>query len=229
MYRVIGQMVKIAGGGGGFHFGTYNIQNGRNGRLESALRRMIQENVDVGFFQETKLTEGIYTRFLAGYKVVVTPAPSRHQDGVAIFYQDSPVFAVKVIHQFGANIIVCQLLTGGRRWYIVGFYLELVDMKTIRDMEAAMADKLMGVELTFAEDLNVELWKTGSRVRDEDITAAVETAGLEDMVGHYFFPRRQVWCRYRGTWSMRRQGRVVRSRTDYILGSDCRIFQNLDV
>ena len=56
-------------------FRTYNIQNGWNGGLESALRGMIQANMDVGIFQENKLTEGIYPRFLAGYKVVVTPAP----------------------------------------------------------------------------------------------------------------------------------------------------------
>ena len=38
---------------------TYNIRNGRNGGLEAALRAMAQANVDLGVFQETKLTEGI--------------------------------------------------------------------------------------------------------------------------------------------------------------------------
>ena len=33
----------------------------------------------------------------------------------------------------------------------------------------------------------------------------------------------------RKTWAMVRQGRVVRSRTDYIMGYDCRIFQNVAV
>ena len=108
MYQCRGQAVE--GGGGGrapIRFGTYNIRNGRNGGLESAFRGMSQANVDVGFFQDTKLTKVIYSRFLAGYKVVATPAPSRHQGGVAIFYRDSPVFAVKAIHQFGTNVIAC--------------------------------------------------------------------------------------------------------------------------
>ena len=39
-------------------FGNYNIRNGRNGGLKSALRGMGQANVDVGVFQETKLTGG---------------------------------------------------------------------------------------------------------------------------------------------------------------------------
>ena len=47
-------------------FGTYNIRNGRKGRLEAALRGMSQANMDLGILQETKLTDGVYTRGLAG-------------------------------------------------------------------------------------------------------------------------------------------------------------------
>ena len=46
-------------------FGTYNIRNGRNGGLESALRGMAQANIDLGVFQENKCTDGVYTRALA--------------------------------------------------------------------------------------------------------------------------------------------------------------------
>ena len=66
-------------------FGTYNIRNGRNGGLESALRGMAQANIDLGVFQETKCTDGVYTRASAGYCVVATDAPSRHRGGVALF------------------------------------------------------------------------------------------------------------------------------------------------
>ena len=64
-------------------FGTYNIRNGRNGGLESALRRMAQANMDLGIFHDTKCTDGIYSRASAGYSVVATDAPSRHRGGVA--------------------------------------------------------------------------------------------------------------------------------------------------
>ena len=60
-------------------FVTYNIRNGRNRGLESALREMSQANMDLGIFQETKVTDGIYTCGLAGYSVVATDAPSRHR------------------------------------------------------------------------------------------------------------------------------------------------------
>ena len=46
--------------------GPYNIRNGRNGGLESALRGMAQANIDLGVFQETKCTDGIYTHESAG-------------------------------------------------------------------------------------------------------------------------------------------------------------------
>ena len=101
-------------------FGTYNIRNGRNGGLESALRGMSQSNMDLGIFQDTKLTDGIYTRGLAGYSVIATDAPIRHHDGVAVFHWPAPHFAVKAVQQFGPNVILFQLVTGARRWYIVG-------------------------------------------------------------------------------------------------------------
>ena len=47
-------------------FGTYNIRNGRSGGLESALWGMAQANIDLGVFQETKCTDGIYTGKSAG-------------------------------------------------------------------------------------------------------------------------------------------------------------------
>ena len=57
-------------------FGTYNIRNGRRGGLELELRGMSQANMDLGILQETKITNGIYTRGSAGYTVIATDAPS---------------------------------------------------------------------------------------------------------------------------------------------------------
>ena len=43
-------------------FGTYNIQNVRNGGLEPALQGILQANIYQGVFQETEVTEWVYTR-----------------------------------------------------------------------------------------------------------------------------------------------------------------------
>ena len=50
--------------------------------------------------------------------------------------------------------------------------------------------------------------------------------GVEDMTAH-FLPRRRRWGREQRTWSMVREGKVVRSRTDYILGRDRSLFRNV--
>ena len=41
-----------------------------------ALRGMAQANIDLSIFQDTKCTDGIYTRESAGYRVVATDALS---------------------------------------------------------------------------------------------------------------------------------------------------------
>ena len=78
-------------------FGTYNIRNGRNGGLESALRGMSQANMYLGIFQETKVTNVIYTRGSSGYSVVATDAPIQHRGGVAVFHRPTPHFALEAV------------------------------------------------------------------------------------------------------------------------------------
>ena len=93
-------------------FGTYNIRNGRKGGLEMALRGISQANMDLGILQETKLTDGVYTRWSAGYSVIATDAPSRHRGGVALFYGSKPHFVVEAVENFGPNVLGFQLATG---------------------------------------------------------------------------------------------------------------------
>ena len=97
-------------------FGTYNIRNGRNGGLESALRGMDQSNIDLCVFQETKCTDGMYTRKSAGYRFVATDALSRHLGRVALFYRPSSLFAVEEVREYGPNVISFEGAPGGRRW-----------------------------------------------------------------------------------------------------------------
>ena len=52
--------------------------------------------------------------------------------------------------------------------------------------------------------------------------------GVKDMTAH-FLPRKRPWGRERQTWSMVREGRVVRSQTNYLLGTDRSPFRNVSV
>ena len=78
----------------------------------------------------------------------------------------------------------------------------------------------MGAELAFAEYLIVDLERTGE--------VAVATVGLEDISAHYL-PLWRACNLYHTPCELVKQGRLMRSLTDYILCSDCRIFQNVAV
>ena len=66
--------------------------------------------MDLGIFQETKCTEGLYTRESAGYIFVATDAPSQHRGGVAVFYRPPPLFAVEAVRQFGPDVVGSELV-----------------------------------------------------------------------------------------------------------------------
>ena len=102
-------------------FGYYNSSNGRNIILESALHGMTQTNIELVFFQDTKVLDGVYTRESSGYNVVATDTPSRHEDGMVVFYCALPRFTVEAHHKLVSNSISLQLESGGWRWYIVDY------------------------------------------------------------------------------------------------------------
>ena len=208
--------------------GTYNIRNGQNGGLESALRGTSQANMDLGIFPAKKCTDRIYTRESAGYRVVATDAPSRHRSGVALFYRPSSLFAMEAVRQYGPNVTSFELATGARRWYIIRCYLSPNDTSTIEIVVAALKDRPKGTALVVAGDLNTALEYPENDRRGTEIAASMTAAGVEDMTAH-FLPRRRRWGQERRTWSMVREGKFVRSRTDYLLGTDQSLFRNVYV
>ena len=112
-------------------FGTFNIQNGRNEGLESALCGLVQEQVDCRVIQETKLANGVYMRESRGFCVMVTAEPSSHHGGVATFYREAENFAIEESRLHCPNVISFQLVIGRWRWHVVGFYITLDDALTI--------------------------------------------------------------------------------------------------
>ena len=124
--------------------------------------------------------------------------------------------------------MVFQVTTGERRWHIVGVYVAPDDEVTTETVIAAIGQKPPGAELMVAGDFNVDILAPERNRRAENIATDLATVGVEDMTQH-FMPRRRRWSRDRRTWDMRRKGQVVRSRTDYILGTDRRLFTNVAV
>ena len=184
--------------------------------------------MDMGIFQETKCTDGIYTRESAGYRVVATDALSRHRGGVALLYRPSPLSAVEAVREYGPNVMSFEVATGARQWYIIGCYLAPDDTSTIERVVAALRYIPKGTILVVAGYLNTYLEDSENYWRGTDIAAAMTASGVEDMTAH-FLPRRRKWGRERRMWSMVREGKVVRSRTDYLIGTYRSLFRDVSI
>ena len=95
------------------------------------MREISQVNFDLGIFQETKVTEGMYTLESSGYRVVASEAQSAHSWGVVVFYHAEEHFSVEALQLYGANVVSFQLMSGGQRWHIRGCYLAPDDASKI--------------------------------------------------------------------------------------------------
>ena len=88
---------------------------------------------------------------------------------------------MEAVQKFGPNVIRFQLVTGARRWYIVGCYLAPDDTSMIERVVEALKERPKGAELLVAGDMNANLaYPEGDR-REEDIAAELATEVLEDM------------------------------------------------
>ena len=81
-------------------------------------------------------------------------------------------------------------------------------------------------ELLVTNNFNTDLTGPEGGEQDEEIVADLTAVGLEDILLDFH----TLLCpcnRYKGMWSMFGIGRYVRSRTDYILETDLRLFSNM--
>ena len=102
-----------------------------------------------------------------------------------MFYWPSPRYVVEEIQKFGPNVVGFHLATGEWQWYIVGFYLAPDDTLTIDGVIAALNERPRGDKLLVEGDLNINMEEPEGYCREEEIVAALITAGLEDMLAHF--------------------------------------------
>ena len=145
--------------------------------MELALRGMSQANMDLGIFQETKCTDGIYTRESAGYRVVATDTPSRHRGVMSLFYRPPPLFMVEAVREYRLNVMSSKVATGARRWYIIGCYLSPNYAETIERVVTALGDRPKGTALIVEGYLNTDLEDSESDRRGSEIVEAMTEAG----------------------------------------------------
>ena len=102
------------------------------------------------------------------------------------------------------------------------------DASTLENVIAAIRKRPWGGVLVVAGYFNNNLATPEGQDWDEGIAAAMAEEVLNDMSGH-FLPWYKPWLKDSHTWDMHRGGREVIYRTNYILGTYSRMFQNVEV
>ena len=84
---------------------------------------ILQINVSIGVLQETKLVEGIHTRYNMGYRLWTTEAEICHRGTVAIVLQEEAVWKVEGVTKYGTNVVIFTIRVGWNKLYVVGEYV----------------------------------------------------------------------------------------------------------
>ena len=76
----------------------------------------------------------------SGFQVMTIEAPSAQRSRVAIFYRNAEHFAIEDFHFHRPNIISFQLVTGRRRWHVLGCYIAPSNASTTESVTAIIRD-----------------------------------------------------------------------------------------
>jgi hypothetical protein len=204
-----------------------NIIDGRNNRLEMALKALSKLNIDLAILTETKLGD-IHTRQSSGYEVWCAPVINTHQGGVALVHKRSSRWHFEDIKTFGPNIIRGKLIGCDRPLFIIGGYIppSETDGTTLAHLDRALHG-LDTKQCIFLGDINVNL-DCIKNARGEAIATSFSCYNLSD-VRKNFRPKEKFSGRKGWTWSKRREGFLNTSICDVILAGDPNIFRSFSL
>jgi exonuclease III len=204
---------------------TYNIRNGRKGKLEGALRALEKMNIDIGILEETKITNDCYTKNCFGFEVIATEAESIFQGGIALVYRPSAYWTIETINRYNPNVISFELVTGKRRFSCVGAYIPPGDTTTIDNITIAIERLPRNNPIILLGDLNADILHPQND-RSTEVASMAASFGLDDLLRHF---KQKHRFRSGFTWRMRRGQGMVMSRCDSIFCTDRRIFKNVAI
>ena len=211
-----------------FNIGTLNIVDGRNNRLEMALKAISDLNIDLAILTETKLGE-VHTRLASGYDVWCAPVKDNlNQGGVALVHRRSSRWHLEDIKTFGSNIIRGKLIGGDRPLFIIGGYIppSETDESTLAHLDRAL-NGLDTKNCIFLGDINVDL-NFIKDARGETISTFFSCGGFLN-VRNSFRMSEKNRGRHGWTWNKWVQGRLRTSVCDCILAGDPQIFKSVSL
>ena len=92
----------------------------------------------MGVLQETKLTDGIHANQGEGYYVWEIEDEIRHRVRILVVWRRDTVWQVEGIINFGPNMGSFLLMSGSRRWHVLGAYVPPHDAPSVNCIEQAL-------------------------------------------------------------------------------------------
>jgi exonuclease III len=212
---------------------TYNIRDGRNSRIQLLARNLTCQNIDICIATEIKIpqgpngSQGVHSRHDQGYDIFCTYTTTKNQGGVALFSKaDSKHWHIEAAQRHGPNVLSCLLVSGSKSTPLIGVYLPPNSLDDLPYLTAALArfHNLKTSPIVLG-DLNTDLSDlTNSRATA--IGAVLSNNDLHDMLPMF---RQRPTFKGLFTWRQRQLGKTYRTRCDYILGSDRRLFKTVSI
>ena len=101
---------------------------------------MKQDNVYVGVFQETKITNGIHACHRVRYAIWATMAESRHLGLILVVWKENTGWQLEGIVNLGPNVASFLLTSGSWRWYVIVAYVPPDDAPAVYCVEQALEE-----------------------------------------------------------------------------------------
>ena len=159
----------------------------------------------------------------SGYKVLLTKATSKHQGGIALFWQpDHEGFEVEATRVVTPNLITFQLVTGDKQYYVMGRYLPPNDTGGGGgdDLQAAWEACPANFSAIVMGELNINVEHPRDE-REATIAGLLDKINLVDTSRKFTLRQCSLQkARKRWTWRQTHRGRWIYSQPDYIMARE---------
>jgi len=195
-------------------------------------RTLQAQNIDIAILTETRIPDAdgarVHTRNCLGYTIYATYTTTQNQGGIALAYkQDATNWHIESQQRHGPNVISCILVSADKRTPLIGAYLPPSHLNDLPYLTQAL-DRFPNQAPILLGDLNADIHNLAASQRNTQVDTLLGTYGLDDMLIH--FRQRKPFRHYK-TWHQYRSdtNTIHRSRCDYILGTDRRLFQSVGI
>jgi len=179
-----------------------------------ALRAMADLNTDIAILTETKLCGNRYAKQGFGYSVFATSATSPHKGGIALVWRTKPAhWILEGMRILSPNSISAILVSGTRRWLLLGTYLSPNDDPDDElDLLEDESRHHPNIPVILLGDLNADIGDT-TNARSIAISTTLQHLGAIDIFHRFLQKKRRRNTRHRVLTDSHQQ----RSRCDYAL------------